>query len=56
VALWQQSIWLAVMAFFLLSQAAVGWRQAQYLKWEAAEAEMKTATDEAPVPEKKVIL
>jgi len=56
VALWQQSIWLAVMAFFLLSQAAVGWRQAQYLKWEAAEAEVKTAADETPVPEKKVIL
>ena len=34
----QQSIWIGIMAFFLLSQAAVGWRQAQYLKMQAADA------------------
>ncbi|MGH8094049.1 MAG: M50 family metallopeptidase [Chthoniobacterales bacterium] len=42
-AIWQQSIWIGIMAFFLLSQAAVGWRQAQYLKLEAAAAEAHAA-------------
>ncbi len=37
LALWQQSIWIGIMALFLLSQAGLGWRQAQLLKMEAAE-------------------
>ena len=51
----QQSIWIGIMAFFLLSQAAVGWRQAQYLKTEAAEA-MRVPPDDAHLPEKKPVL
>ena len=51
----QQSIWIGIMAFFLLSQAAVGWRQAQYLKMEAAEA-MRVPPDDPHLAEKKTIL
>jgi Zn-dependent protease len=51
----QQSIWIGIMAFFLLSQAAVGWRQAQYLKMEATEA-MRVPPDEPHLAEKKTIL
>ena len=51
----QQSIWIGIMAFFLLSQAAVGWRQAQYLKMEATEA-MRIPPDEPHLAEKKTIL
>ena len=51
----QQSIWIGIMAFFLLSQAAVGWRQAQYLKMEAAEA-MRVPPDDAHLPEQKAVL
>lgn len=45
-AIWMRSIWFGIMAFFLLSQAATGWRQAQYLKMAAAE-EVRLAPDEA---------
>ena len=55
VALWQQSIWIGIMAFFLLSQAMVGWRQAQFLKLEAAAAEAQIAERGTPAPEKKVM-
>lgn len=55
VAIWQQSIWIGIMAFFLLSQAVAGWRQAQYLKMMAAE-EMRLAPDEAHLPGKKPVL
>ena len=51
----QQSIWIGIMALFLLSQAAVGWRQAQYLKMEATEA-MRVPPDEPHLAEKKTIL
>ena len=51
----QQSIWIGIMAFFLLSQAAVGWRQAQYLKMEATEA-MRVPPDDPHLAEKKTIL
>jgi Zn-dependent protease len=54
-ALWQRSIWIGIMALFLLSQAGLGWRQAQYLKAEAAEA-LRIPPDEAHLPEKKVVL
>ena len=51
----QQSIWIGIMAFFLLSQAAVGWRQAQYLKMEATDA-MRVPPDDPHLVEKKTIL
>ena len=54
-ALSRQSIWIGIMAFFLLSQAAVGWRQAQYMKMEAAEA-MRVPPDDPHLAEKKTIL
>jgi Zn-dependent protease len=54
-ALWQQSIWIGIMALFLLSQAGLGWRQAQYLKMEAAEA-LRVPLDDAHLPEKKAVL
>jgi Zn-dependent protease len=53
----QGSWWIAIMAFFLISQAMVGWRQAQYLRMEAVEVEARRAPPEPPpLPEKKVIL
>ncbi|MEO8439684.1 MAG: M50 family metallopeptidase [Spartobacteria bacterium] len=55
LALWQQSIWIGIMALFLLSQAWVGWRQAQYLRMEAAEA-VRIVPDDTHLPEKKVAL
>jgi Zn-dependent protease len=54
-ALWQQSIWIGIMALFLLSQAGAGWRQAQYLKMEAAEA-LRVPPDDVHLPEKKAVL
>ena len=51
----QQSIWIGIMAFFLLSQAAVGWRQAQYLKMEATDA-IRVPPDDAHVVGKKPVL
>jgi Zn-dependent protease len=54
-ALWQRSIWIGIMALFLLSQAGLGWRQAQYLKAEAAEA-LRIPPNDAPLPEKKAVL
>jgi len=51
----QQSIWIGIMAFFLLSQAAVGWRQAQYLKMQATAA-MPVPPDDPHLAEKKTIL
>ena len=54
-AFYQQSIWLGLIAFFLLSQAARGWRQAQYMKMEAAEA-LRPVADEPAMPEKKTVL
>ncbi len=55
VAIWQQSIWIGIMAFFLLSQAMAGWRQAQYLKMMAAE-ELRLAPDGADLPARKPVL
>jgi len=51
----QQSIWIGIMAFFLLSQAAVGWRQAQYMKMEATDA-IRFPPDDPHLAEKKTIL
>ncbi len=54
VALWQQSIWIGIMALFLLSQAWLGWRQARLLKMEAAEVSI--VPDDSHLPEKKTVL
>ena len=54
-ALWQQSIWIGIMAFFLLSQAALGWKQAKYLQMEAAES-ARVVPDETHLPEKRTVL
>jgi Zn-dependent protease len=51
----QQSIWIGIMAFFLLSQAAVGWRQAQYMKMQATDA-MRVPPDDPHLAEKKTIV
>lgn len=45
-AVWRQSIWIGIMSFFLLSQAAAGWRQAKYLRTMAA-GEVGLAPNEA---------
>jgi Zn-dependent protease len=55
-AIWQRSIWIGIMALFLLSQAGLGWRQAQYLKQEAAQDLQISPPDEAQLPEKKTVL
>ena len=54
-ALYQQSIWLGILAFFLLSQAGRGWRHAQYMKMEEAEA-LRPVPSESRPPEKKPML
>jgi Zn-dependent protease len=54
-ALYQQSIWIGFISFFLLSQAGLGWRQARYLKMEAA-APMRVTPADAHLPEKKAVL
>ncbi len=54
-AFYKQSIWIGFMAFFLLSQAGRGWRQAQDLKMEAAE-QLRAVPDDSQLPEKKAIL
>ena len=51
----QQSIWIGIMAFFLLSQAVVGWRQAQYMKMQATDA-MRVPPDDPHLAEKKTIV
>jgi Zn-dependent protease len=53
----QGSWWIAIMAFFLVSQAMVGWRYAQYMKMEADELEARRLQPEPPpLPEKKPVL
>ncbi len=54
-AFYRQSIWIGFMAFFLLSQAGLGWRQAQYLKMEEEHARAAAAAP-PPLPEKKAVL
>jgi Zn-dependent protease len=55
VALWQRSIWIGIMALFLLSQAGAGWRHAQFLKAEAAAATVPIAPDNQATPERKAV-
>jgi Zn-dependent protease len=45
LALWAQSIWIGVMAFFLLSRAVAGW---QYARAMVREKEMTGRVEEAP--------
>ncbi len=54
-ALWQQSIWIGIMALFLLSQAGFGWRQARALQLEASET-ARVVPDDSHLPEKEVVL
>ncbi|MBA3832409.1 MAG: M50 family metallopeptidase [Chthoniobacterales bacterium] len=54
-AIWWQSFWIGFMAFFLLSRAGMGWKQARYL--QAEETEMtRVAAPEPELPEKKAVL
>lgn len=55
LAIYWQSLWIGIMAFFLLSQAVMGWRQAQYLRMEAAEL-VTVAPGDSHLPEKKTVL
>jgi len=52
-AIWQQSIWIGIIAFFLLSQAAAGWRHAQYLKQEAEQERPMPPPNDARLPGEK---
>ncbi|MBA3961189.1 MAG: site-2 protease family protein [Chthoniobacterales bacterium] len=52
-AVWFQSFWIGFMAFFLLSRAIVGWKQARYLRAEEAEQTRVLAPE---LPEKKALL
>ncbi|HSH39708.1 MAG TPA: site-2 protease family protein [Chthoniobacterales bacterium] len=47
-ALYERSIWLGVLALFLLSQAGAGWRHAQALRFEAEES--RRLAEEQPKP------
>jgi len=53
-ALSQQSIWIGIMSFFLLSQALAGWRHAQYMKLEEEQARVAAAAP--PLPTEKPVL
>lgn len=55
LAIYWQSLWIGIMAFFLLSQAVTGWRQAQHLRMEAAEV-VTMARYDSHLPEKKTVL
>ncbi len=52
-AVWFQSFWIGFMAFFLLSRAIVGWKQARYLRAEEAERTRGLAPE---LPENKALL
>ncbi|HEY2801556.1 MAG TPA: site-2 protease family protein [Chthoniobacterales bacterium] len=55
-ALVERSLWIGIMAFFLLSQAGFGWKQARYLAAEA-EAEVQVVpADDVKLPEKDPVL
>lgn len=53
-AIYQRSLWIGIMAFFLLSQAVFGWRQAQSMKMEAAEA-ARVVPQDPHLPEEKPV-
>ena len=56
-ALWAisaRSIWLGILAFFVFSQAHVGWRAAQHLAIESEQAaQRETAISPPPFPEQQ---
>jgi Zn-dependent protease len=53
----QGSWWIAIMAFFLISQAMAGWRYAQHMRMEEDELEARRAQPEPPpLPERKIVL
>src|SRR5450432_202519 len=54
-AIWWQSLWIGIMAFFLLSRAILGWKQARYLKQEAA-LEAQMLAPDSTLPENKAVL
>ena len=54
-AVWWQSLWIGIMTFFLLSRAILGWKEARYLKEEAA-AERRMVPPDSNLPEKKAVL
>ena len=47
-AIWARSIWLGVLAFFLISQAMAGWKQAQELALAEREATRTRADADRP--------
>jgi Zn-dependent protease len=48
LALWWQSIWIGILAFFLISQAMAGWKQAQQLAAAESEAQAGRFREEHP--------
>lgn len=55
-AILKQEIWIGIIAFFLLSQARLGWRQAQYLKHETEQDLPIPPPDNTPSPDKRAVL
>ena len=57
-ALWaiaSRSIWLGILAFFIFAQAQAGWRAAQNLTIESAEAARRdAAVSPPPIPERQL--
>ncbi len=47
-ALYARSIWIGILAFFLISQAVAGWRHAQALAAEEREMQLRPADLERP--------
>ena len=50
VAIQQRSIWLGILAFFVLSQAQAGWRYAQQLALESEAAGLPETETPPPIP------
>jgi Zn-dependent protease len=50
LAIQQRSIWLGILAFFILSQAQAGWRYAKLLALEAEAADLPATETPPPIP------
>jgi len=50
LAIQQRSIWLGILAFFILSQAQAGWRYAQQLALEAQAVGLPATETPPPIP------
>jgi Zn-dependent protease len=50
LAIQQRSIWLGILAFFILSQAQAGWRYAKQLALEAEAARLPLTETPPPIP------